>query len=172
MLKRLSPSIFLIAVAIAAGFVTVSAQIEPPDDTDRPPFDARSQPKPPNLLRILGLSRAQMQQIRRINQARKPQMDAAMSRLGDANRALDDTIYADSFDEAAFQARLKEVQLAQAEVARLRFTGEANVRRLLTPDQLARFRELRRRFAPPNDQVRPRAINNGDFPPRRTVKAP
>ena len=54
-------------------------------------------------------------------------------------------------DEATFQASLKELQLAQAEAAKLRFLNELGVRKILTPDQLARFRELRRKFAPPQD---------------------
>ena len=78
-----------------------------------------------------------------------------MQRLHNANRALDEAIYADTVDEAAFQSRLKEVNQAQAEVARLRFTNELAVRKILTADQLARFRDLRRRFAPPPDHDGP-----------------
>ena len=90
-----------------------------------------------------------------MNQARKPLMDAAMVRVRNANRALDEAIYADNLDEAAFQANLKEVQLAQADAAKLRYLNELGLRKILTPEQLARFRELRQRFAPPNDRQGP-----------------
>jgi hypothetical protein len=51
---------------------------------------------------------------------------------------------------------LKELQLAQAEAAKLRYLNELGLRKILTPEQLARFRELRQRFAPPpNDRQGP-----------------
>lgn len=107
-----------------------------------------------NVLRQLGLSQEQMQRIRRLNMARKPMLDDAQKQLGQAMHALDEAIYADAVVEPNIQARLKDVQLAQAEVARLRFMNELAVRRILTPEQLIRFRELRRRFGAirPNGQ--------------------
>lgn len=120
-----------------------------PQEPQRPganqPQDVRG-----NALRQLGLSREQIQQIRRLNADRKPVMDEAQKRFHLANRALDEAIYADQVNETDVQARLKEVQLAQAEVAKIRFTHEFAVRRILTSEQLLRFRELRQRF----EQVR------------------
>ncbi len=102
-------------------------------------------------LRQLGLSQEQFQRIRRLNQERKPVMDAAQVRLRQANRALDEIIYADNASDVDIQARLKDFQTAQAEVARIRFMNELSVRRILTPEQLTRFRQLRVRF----EQLRP-----------------
>src|SRR6185437_14226405 len=51
------------------------------------------------------------------------------------------------------KARLNELQQAQAEVARIRFTNELAIRKILTPEQLGRFRDLRREFAAQNRQV-------------------
>ncbi|MFN6964788.1 MAG: Spy/CpxP family protein refolding chaperone [Pyrinomonadaceae bacterium] len=116
----------------------------PPVDDGQPP--AEQPVRRPNLFRALGLSPEQMQQIRKINLDRRPEMEAAVRRMRTANRELDLAIYADNVDEAGFQARLKEFQLAQAEVARLRFLSELQIRRILTPEQLVRFRELRARF--------------------------
>ncbi len=98
------------------------------------------------LLRHLGLSREQIQQIRRINAERKPMMDAAQQRLREATKQLDDSIYADSVAEREFEERLKNVQQAQAEVSRVRFATEFAIRRVLTPEQLVKFRELHDRF--------------------------
>ena len=100
----------------------------------------------PNLLRELGLSQEQVQEIRRMNQARRPLMEEATRRLREANRGLDMAIYADSLNEDDVSARLKEVQLAQAEVAKLRFQGELELRKVLTPEQLSKFRSLREQF--------------------------
>lgn len=174
----LSPKVILLLLFMLAGFGAASAQNSPPPDGVKPPFDGPPGGKQtrPNLLRILGLSREQMQQIRAMNQARKPLMEAATGRLRAANRALDEAIYADNVDDSVFQARLKELQLAQMEVAKLRFTSELEVRKILTPDQLIRFRELRKRFenaidpngAPPADkgqQFQPVRHPPGQNPP-------
>jgi Spy/CpxP family protein refolding chaperone len=99
-----------------------------------------------DLLHSLGLSAEQLEQIRQINMARKPLMDEAQKRLRQANRFLDAAIYADLVNDADVDARLKEVQTAQAEVAEIRFRNELAVRRVLTPEQLTRFREMRQRF--------------------------
>ena len=166
MSKMLSPKLVLLAIFILAGFTSVFTQDNPPPDANRPPLGQGQgqQVKRPNLLRILGLTPEQLQQVRKMNQQRKPLMDAAMVRVRNANRALDEAIYADNFDEATFQASLKELQLAQADAAKLRFLNELGVRKILTPEQLARFRELRRKFAPPPDGQGPPPDDKGGMP--------
>jgi len=108
----------------------------PPPDGDRP-----------NLLASLALSSDQIAQIKQINAERRPQIQAAGRRLREANRSLDMAVYADVLNESDVQARLKEFQAAQLEVASLRFATELAIRKVLTPDQLVRFRELRRQMA-------------------------
>ncbi|HQU92552.1 MAG TPA: periplasmic heavy metal sensor [Pyrinomonadaceae bacterium] len=123
----------------------LSAQDGPPPPQDAAQFEA--QLARPNLLENLGLRQDQIRRIRMMNRDRKPAMEAAQQRLREANRALDMSIYGDSLDEDAVQARLKEFQQAQGEVARIRFQSELELRKILTPDQLARFRMLRARVA-------------------------
>lgn len=116
-----------------------------------PPEDMR-----PNILQELGLSREQFQAVRRLNSERKPVEQTARQRFQEANRALNMAIYADSVDEAEFRTRLSEFQTAQAELARIKFSNEMAIRKLLTPAQLIRFREIRRRFAEARENnVRP-----------------
>jgi Spy/CpxP family protein refolding chaperone len=173
--KLLSPKFALLLFFALASFGAASAQNAPPPDGAKPPGP---QVKRPNLIQLLGLSPEQAQQVRKINQSRKPLMEAATMRLREANRAMDVAIYADTVDESAFQARLKELQAAQAEVARLRFTSELQIRQILTPDQLARFRDLRKQFqssmpdpnGPPPNQG-PRGTDDKNFV-RRSVKVP
>src|SRR5688572_16141222 len=118
---------YLVLLTIAALSLvdTVTAQDETPDDGPQqemgqrraiPPRDMRN-----NVLRQLGLSTEQMQQIRKINMERQPLMEAAQTRLRLANRALDTAIYADVVNDADVQTRILEVQTAQAEVAKIRF---------------------------------------------------
>lgn len=149
-MKNLSPmfNILFVSAALFCFADSVSAQDQPPPDAPKAQFDRLPpEDRRPNLLRELGLSPDQIHQIRRLNQERKPLMEQAVRRLREANRNLDVAIYADSVNDDDVSARLKEFQIAQAEVAKLRFSSELNVRKILTPDQLVRFRELRRRFA-------------------------
>lgn len=153
--------IFLLTVSALVFVAGAAAQdAKPPDgqpqDGGRPnsnqPQDVRT-----NVLRQLGLSPDQVQQIRRMNQERKPLMDAAQRRFREANQALDEAIYADQVNEVDIQGRLKEVQLAQAEVARVRYMNELSVRKILTPEQLTRFRDLRQRFEQVRERIKDRA---------------
>jgi len=143
--KLLSPKLYLL-FALALGCFGAAAAQDGPPPAGGPPPEGTQQPKRPNLLAALGLSPDQQQAVRRINQQLKPLMEAALARLKAANQALDEAIYADNLDEAGFQVKLKELHAAQSEVAKLRFTSELEIRKVLTPDQLARFRELRQRF--------------------------
>lgn len=134
--------ILLIGLAFVA-FSPTNAQ----ETGDEPPANAAKQADfRANALRQLGLTREQFQRIRRLNQERKPRMDEAQIRLRRANRALDEAIYSDAATDAQIEEKLKEFQLAQADVARVRFFGELGVRRVLTPEQLMRFRAMRQRF--------------------------
>lgn len=168
-LRSLFYSLFLIAALFSAA---AKAQDTPPTDGARPP-DGRPRQDRPNLLRELGLTPEQLQQIKQINQARRPHVEAALQRLGLANRALDEAIYADVLNEADVAARLKEVQQAQAELARIRFMNELAVRKVLTPEQLVRFRDLRRQFAEAREKFRnERRMPGGDRPFRRINRPP
>lgn len=115
------------------------------EETDTPQqFEQQTQR--PNLLRELGLTQEQVRQIRLINAENKDKMRDAQARLREATRSLDQAVYADALDEELLRTRLREVVEAQAEVTKLRAAAELAVRRVLTPEQLTRFREIRQRF--------------------------
>lgn len=124
---------------------------------DAPNKAANRQPRP-NLFAELGLSQNQRQQIRRFNDEKKPLARAAQERLRAANRNLDEAIYSNNVNEAEIQTRLRDVQTAHAEVIRIRFVNELAVRKILTAEQLAKFRNLRERFAQSIE-------NNAEQPP-------
>lgn len=121
----------------------------------------RSNMRPQKLLEQLGLSREQVQQLKQINKEKQPLMREAQDKLRDANRALDLAIYADKLSEDDVQARLKDVQTAQAEVFRMRSMTELAVRKVLTAEQLAKFRQLREDFM---RQMEERRMENEDRP--------
>ena len=136
--------VFLTMILLALP-VTSFAQDGPPPQNP-PMTDAGPANNRPNLLAELGLSPEQIQQIRRMNQERRPAVQEAQRRMREANRNLDLAIYGDTVSDADFHAKLKEFHAAQAELSRLRFESELSVRKVLTPDQLVRFLDLRRRF--------------------------
>lgn len=121
----------------------VSAQDELPEDAPKQNF---AQPKRPNLLAELDLSAEQIRQLRRIDADKKPAMRAARQRVAEAMRRLDEIVYADETGDEEFETRLKELQTAQAEVFKIRFATEYAVRKVLTPAQLVKFRDVRQRF--------------------------
>lgn len=124
-------------------FSMVKAQSEMPPNAQSKQADRESRP---NLMAELGLTPDQRQQIRRVNAEKRPLARAAQERLRSANQNLDQAIYADNVNETEIQARLKDVQTAQIELIRIRFTNELAVRKILTAEQLAKFRDLREQF--------------------------
>ena len=147
---KLFPLFFL----LIGCFVTVRAQEETPDA----PLSA-NQAKRPGLLAQLDLTSEQVQQIRQINQQNRQEMRAANQRMRETNRNLDAAIYADSADESEIQMRVKEFNAARAEVIRIRTNIEFSVRQVLTPEQLVRFREIRRQSLLEKETL-PRLRNN------------
>lgn len=134
--------------------------------------ESRRSERRPNLLRELGLSIEQMRQIKQLNADRRPSMQQALRRVREATRNLDQAIYADAVNESEIQTRLKELQTAQAEIARIRATSELEVRKILTAEQLVKFRELRRRFTEMRENFNERRENpmrdgNKNLPNRR-----
>ena len=126
------------------------AHAQPPaDDSQPPPPEERARPRReaagPDLVRALNLSPEQRTEIARIRREVAPQTMAANQRVRRARLALEEAVYAPAADEALIEQRAAEVAAAEGARARLRAQTELRIRRLLTPDQLNAFRELRLR---------------------------
>jgi len=165
------PTLFLLAMMFV---MPVVAQDEPLSESQRPV--ANEQPQV-NMFRQLGLNREQIQKLQQINRTRRPLMEAAQEKLRNANRLLDEAIYADEVSDTEVQARLKDMQLAQAEVLKVRFISELAIRRMLTPEQLVRFRNMRQRFERAREEAENRRANirennTRNVNPNKDVKAP
>jgi Spy/CpxP family protein refolding chaperone len=134
--------ILLTILFLTISFGIVQAQ-DNFDDDNQPPEE---KPERPNLLRELGLTQEQIREIRTVNQANRQDLRAAQAKVGEARRNLDQAIYSENADEATVKQKLKDFQDAQAEIARIRALTEFSIRKILTPEQLVRFRELRQQF--------------------------
>jgi Spy/CpxP family protein refolding chaperone len=166
---------FFLLFALTFGVSTAVAQNDTTRPPETPPVNAVTQDeKRPNLLLELGLSPDQVDQIRSINKDRRLKTDAAQRAMRAANAALDNAIYADVPDSNEVAARLKEFQIAQAQVVKLRAENEFNIRRILTPEQLVKFRELRRTFNEKRETLKKRAParRGGAFRPFVAKPAP
>ncbi len=137
-------SILFLTLLFSAFYVCAQVDVENPRSNgfDRP----NRQPGRIKLLRELGLSQEQIQQVRLINQKMKPMRQAAQRRHAQAKRQLDMSIYSDVTDEAIIRNNVKAVAEAQAEIIKLRAQSELAIRNILTPEQLVKFREIRRNF--------------------------
>lgn len=141
-MKRINFLGLILTLLVTAGaFSNVRAQETSPTDETNPNRAAR----PFRLLQELGLSPEQIQQIQRINQARRPIVQAAQQRWNEANANLDAAIYADNANEEQIKELTKTAQLAQAELLKEKRLTEYLIRKVLTPEQLVKFRELRER---------------------------
>ena len=98
-----------------------------------------------SLMRHLNLTPEQRRRLREIRSQGEPEARGLARRVRLARRALDEAIYADASDEALVEQRVRELSDAQAALLRLRALTELKVGRILTPEQLQAFRELRRR---------------------------
>ena len=134
-------SLFTTLLLTILAFSNVFGQ-EPAEDFNKNPRQAA---RPFRIMQELGLTREQIQQIRRINQTRKPIMQDAQKRWQTARRALDTAIYADEANEEEIKELTKTAMQAQSELLRERTLTEYLIRKVLTPEQLVKFRTLRER---------------------------
>jgi Spy/CpxP family protein refolding chaperone len=160
----------LAALLLLACAPAAPARAQSPAEGVQPP--SREQPPRPRpggngraLVRALNLSPAQRAEIARIRREVAPQTRAANLRARRARRALEEAIYGPAADESLIEQRAEEVAAAESARVRLRAQTELRIRRLLTPEQLDAFRELRLRalagLRPPR--------NGGPARPRRPL---
>jgi Spy/CpxP family protein refolding chaperone len=114
-------------------------RMPPPQGPNGPPPDDRGE-----ILRQLNLTQEQFRAIRKLLGDNGPKVREAQMDFRDAQEELDEAIYADNVDEARVQSLTKRSADAQATLMRLRTANEFAIRRVLTPEQVTKFRELRK----------------------------
>lgn len=156
--------ILFLNLLLTISFSSVKAQENPSNDT---PNQGQQIKARPNLLRELGLTPDQMKAIRRLNAEKKADVQEAQRKAAEARRNLDIAIYSDNADDTEVKMRLEEFQNAQMEVIKIRATVEYEIRKILTPEQVVRFRQLRQRFAQVRENIQERRQNNQQNQPNR-----
>lgn len=115
----------------------------------------------------LKLTPDQLDKIRAITEQNRTEAQAINRHVNQARRSLDEAIYSDNVNEAEIEQRARELAEAQAAQVRMRALTELSIRRVLTPEQLSTFREIRRQRAIENQIKRrqenanqPKPLNN------------
>ncbi|MDT7687451.1 MAG: periplasmic protein CpxP/Spy [Acidobacteriota bacterium] len=120
------------------------AQGQEPQPTQQEQSVQSQEGKPGNnLMQRLNLTPEQRAQLREIRMQNEPETRELSRRVRLARRALDEAIYADAANESLIEQRAHALSDAQAALVRLRAATELKVRRVLTPEQLQSFRDLR-----------------------------
>jgi Spy/CpxP family protein refolding chaperone len=117
------------------------------------------------LLRLLNLTPEQVEQLRALREQHQLEARPLLRRLNQARRALDEAIFADELNEGLIRERAREAAEAQAALLRLNTLAEVRVRRVLTAEQLQRFRDLRRQ-AQARQRLRRQRERMGQPPPQ------
>ncbi|HEX8179442.1 MAG TPA: periplasmic heavy metal sensor [Pyrinomonadaceae bacterium] len=97
------------------------------------------------ILPLLDLSPEQRAQLVAIAEQHRTEQQAALLHLREVRKALNQAIYAENPDQNLVNERAHDVAAAQEALIRLNAQTELKVRQVLTPEQLRRFRQLRRR---------------------------
>ncbi|MGB9182180.1 MAG: periplasmic heavy metal sensor [Pyrinomonadaceae bacterium] len=92
----------------------------------------------------LDLSPDQIEKIRTIYNENKVERQRVNQRLRRAQRSLDEAIDSDNPNETEVNARAREFAEAQAAARQMRALTEIRIRRVLTPEQLNKLRNMRR----------------------------
>ncbi|MCA1557230.1 MAG: Spy/CpxP family protein refolding chaperone [Acidobacteria bacterium] len=98
-----------------------------------------------DLVRQLNLTPEQIEKIRTIREGNRELRRQVGQRIRAARVALDRAIYVENADEAVIEQRARELAEAQGAQIRLQAMAELGVRRILTPEQLQTFQDLRLR---------------------------
>ena len=116
-----------------------------------------------DLIEQLHLTPEQREKIRSMREQTKTERMALNQRLRESNMALEQALDSENLDESLLDQRIREVNAAQASQLRMRIQNEVQLRRILTPDQLATWRQLRQQARDvlrqlPNQRRRPQAL--------------
>jgi periplasmic protein CpxP/Spy len=93
----------------------------------------------------LGLSAQQQDEIKKIISQNRPLAEPMMKQLRSEHRALRNLVQADTFDEAAIRAQVAKAETLQADLAVQRAKLAQQVRAILTPEQIQKFRDIQAR---------------------------
>ena len=115
------------------------------------------------LMRALALTPNQVARMAEIRRRHEEDAIVVGRRLRQARQALERALYGEDYDEARIQRSTEELVAAQSEQIRLQARMNAEIRSVMTADQVRRFREKERQLK--QEQRRRELLNQEDRPP-------
>jgi Spy/CpxP family protein refolding chaperone len=134
---------FAVAVWSLAVFGTAASTLAQQMPNGGPQMQRGQNGPPDDPIRQLDLTPDQIAKIRAIREGAKDERMAINQRLRQAQLALDEAIETDNASETLIEQRARELAEAQVAATRMRALTELRIRRVMTPDQLAKLRTLR-----------------------------
>lgn len=95
-----------------------------------------------NMVKELQLTQPQKQQLKDIFAKNRPQSEPLMKQYAAERKAMRALIQADTVDEAAIRAQSTKISAIEADLAVHRAHVAQEIRSILTPEQLAKAKEL------------------------------
>jgi Spy/CpxP family protein refolding chaperone len=171
-LKRTSFSVMAFAVVVwsLAMFSNATSTIAQQMPNGGPQMQRGQNGPPDDPIRQLDLTPDQIAKIRAIREGAKDERMATNQRLRQAQLALDDAIETENASETLIEQRARELAEAQVAATRMRAITELRIRRVMTPEQLAKLRTLRQQAQQFREDRRnpvPREIRREDRQQRR-----
>lgn len=136
---KLAPILFTLTATVFAVLCVVPVWAQQPQQEPETPQERPSQ----DPLMDLDLTPDQWRQIREILYSTKVERFEANFRLEKAQRAYDDALDVENPSEELIAQRARDVGDAQVALMRARALVELRIRRILTPQQRAKLREIR-----------------------------
>jgi len=103
---------------------------------------ADSSPAKGRIFAQLGVTDEQKAEVKGILRKYQPTVEPMVRQLVDARRALRGTIRAETIDESAIRAQAAKVASLEADLAVQRAHVAHDIRAALTPDQIAKLKEM------------------------------
>ncbi|HEY7547537.1 MAG TPA: Spy/CpxP family protein refolding chaperone [Blastocatellia bacterium] len=122
---------------------------------NQPPFGPGQKAKAQQMLmQAIGLTDSQRMRMAEIRRSNEDNVLSAERRFRQARNALDRTIMSEEYDEKLINQRIEEFVAAQSEATRQRARVRAQLRSVLTTEQIVRFRELEREWMQKQRELR------------------
>ncbi len=165
MKKLITTPYFLAFALLMVSLAPAQGQVRPNNrlpggqrGINRPPFGVpqpgRNGPLNPNqikkqqlrqrVMQAIGISPEQRMRMQEIRRSHDDEVVSSGRRLRQARQALDRAIMSEPFNEAEVRRATEALTAAQAEKTRLDASVRAQVRGVLTADQVQRFNQLQR----------------------------
>ena len=118
-------------------------QNQPPAGRPRPALD-RQELIRQNILRQIGLNQEQQDRMVRIRNNHDDEIVTTGRKIRQAQRGVDEAIMSPQYNESEINRRIEALAQAHAEQVRLRQRIRAEIRQVLTPEQVMKFNQVQR----------------------------